>query len=141
MDRIRAAEHQLTGYALGRLAEVEGLTIFGPSDTEQRGGMLSFPLEGVHPHDVAQVLDADGIAVRAGHHCAKPLMRRFGVTATTRASLYLYTTTAEIDALVEALGKSKSMFACGAHSVGSAGPVPGDHPGPLQEAAERRPAG
>jgi cysteine desulfurase/selenocysteine lyase len=110
MDRIRAAEHQLTGYTLGRLAEVEGLTIFGPSDTEQRGGMLSFTLEGVHPHDVAQVLDADGIAVRAGHHCAKPLMRRFGVTATTRASLYLYTTTAEIDALIEALGKSKALF-------------------------------
>jgi cysteine desulfurase/selenocysteine lyase len=111
MDRIRAAEHQLTAYTLGRLTEVEGLRIFGPSDTEQRGGMLSFTLEGVHPHDVAQVLDADGIAVRAGHHCAKPLMRRFGVTATTRASLYLYTTTAEIDALVDALGKSKSMFA------------------------------
>jgi cysteine desulfurase/selenocysteine lyase len=110
MDRVRAAEHQLTGYALGRLAEVDGLRIFGPSDTEQRGGMLSFTLEGVHPHDVAQVLDADGIAVRAGHHCAKPLMRRFGVTATTRASLYLYTTTAEIDALVDALGKSRALF-------------------------------
>jgi cysteine desulfurase/selenocysteine lyase len=110
MDRIRAAEHQLTGYTLGRLAEVEGLRIFGPADTEQRGGMLSFTLEGVHPHDVAQVLDADGIAVRAGHHCAKPLMRRFGVTATTRASLYLYTTTAEIDALVDALGKSRALF-------------------------------
>jgi cysteine desulfurase/selenocysteine lyase len=110
MDRIRAAEHQLTAYTLGRLAEVEGLRIFGPADTEQRGGMLSFTLEGVHPHDVAQVLDADGIAVRAGHHCAKPLMRRFGVTATTRASLYLYTTTAEIDALVDALGKSRALF-------------------------------
>ena len=110
MDRIRAAEHQLTGYTLGRLAEVEGLRVFGPADTEQRGGMLSFTLEGVHPHDVAQVLDADGIAVRAGHHCAKPLMRRFGVTATTRASLYLYTTTAEIDALVDALGKSRALF-------------------------------
>jgi cysteine desulfurase/selenocysteine lyase len=110
MDRIQAAEHDLTAYTLGRLAEVDGLDIFGPVDTEQRGGMVSFTLSDVHPHDVAQVLDADGIAVRAGHHCAKPLMRRFGVTATTRASLYLYSTRAEVDALVDALGKAKRMF-------------------------------
>jgi len=110
MERVRAFEQQLAGYAIGRLAELPGLEIFGPVDREQRGGQISFILEGVHPHDVAQVLDSEGIAVRAGHHCAKPLMRRFGVAATTRASLYLYNTTDEVDALVEALGKTTAFF-------------------------------
>jgi cysteine desulfurase/selenocysteine lyase len=110
MERVRAWERRLTGYALDRLAEVDGLEIFGPVDTEHRGGQISFTLDGVHPHDVAQVLDAEGIAVRAGHHCAKPLLRRFKVSATTRASLYLYNTTDEVDALVEAVGKARAFF-------------------------------
>jgi len=110
LDAVAAAERHLAAYALGRLAEVDGLTLFGPADVEQRGGQISFVLDGVHPHDVSQVLDAEGIAVRAGHHCAKPLMRRFGVQATTRASLYLYNTTGEVDALVAALAKARSFF-------------------------------
>jgi cysteine desulfurase/selenocysteine lyase len=110
MDRIARHERQLTEYALKRLAEVDGLRLIGPPDLEHRGGILSFTLGDVHPHDVSQVLDAEGVAVRAGHHCAKPLVRRCGIQATTRASLYLYNTTDEVDALVEALGKARAMF-------------------------------
>jgi cysteine desulfurase / selenocysteine lyase len=110
IQAVAAAERNLAAYALGQLAQVDGLTIFGPAGVEQRGGQISFVLDGVHPHDVSQVLDAEGIAVRAGHHCAKPLMRRFGVQATTRASLYLYNTTGEVDALVAALAKARSFF-------------------------------
>jgi cysteine desulfurase/selenocysteine lyase len=111
MDRVRAHEVDVTGYALKRLGEIDGLRIYGPSDLEHRGGMVSFTLGDIHPHDVAQVLDADGIAVRAGHHCAKPLLRRLGVQATTRASFYLYSTTEEVDALVAGLDKVKRFFA------------------------------
>jgi cysteine desulfurase/selenocysteine lyase len=110
MDRVAAHERRLTEYALDRLAEVDGLRLIGPASVEQRGGLLSFTLGDVHPHDVSQVLDAEGIAVRAGHHCAKPLMRRCGLQATTRASLYLYNTTAEVDALVDGLGKVRALF-------------------------------
>jgi cysteine desulfurase/selenocysteine lyase len=110
MDRVRAHEVDVTGYALKRLGEIDGLRIYGPSEVEHRGGMVSFTLGGIHPHDVAQVLDADGIAVRAGHHCAKPLLRRLGVQATTRASFYLYSTTEEVDALVAGLDKVKRFF-------------------------------
>src|SRR6266536_2030237 len=110
MGRVRAHEMELTGYALERLGQIEGLHVLGPSDLEQRGGVVSFTLGGVHPHDVAQVLDAEGIAVRAGDHCAKPLMRRFGVAATTRASFYVYNTTDEVDALAAALDKARRMF-------------------------------
>jgi cysteine desulfurase / selenocysteine lyase len=111
MDRVRAHEVDVTGYALKRLAEIDGLRIYGPSEVEHRGGMVSFTLGDIHPHDVAQVLDSDGIAVRAGHHCAKPLLRRLGVPATTRASFYLYSTTEEVDALVAGLEKAKRFFA------------------------------
>jgi cysteine desulfurase/selenocysteine lyase len=110
IQAVAAAERNLAAYALGQLAQVDGLEIFGPAGVEQRGGQISFVLDSVHPHDVSQVLDAEGIAVRAGHHCAKPLMRRFGVQATTRASLYLYNTTGEVDALVAALAKARSFF-------------------------------
>jgi cysteine desulfurase/selenocysteine lyase len=110
MDRVRAHEAEVTGYCLERLAEVEGLRVLGPRDLESRGGAVSFLLGDVHPHDVAQVLDAEGIAVRAGHHCAKPLLRRLGVQATTRASFYLYSTTEEVDALVAGLDKVKRFF-------------------------------
>jgi cysteine desulfurase/selenocysteine lyase len=110
MDRVHEHERRLTGYALERLAEVDGLRLIGPSSLEHRGGLLSFTLGDVHPHDVSQVLDAEGIAVRAGHHCAKPLMRRCGLQATTRASLYAYNTTDEVDALVDALGKVRALF-------------------------------
>src|SRR5439155_556221 len=89
MGAIREHEKRLTAYALHALGDVPGLTVFGPRDVEDRGGVVAFTLEGVHPHDVAQVLDQEGIAVRAGHHCTQPLHRRLGVAATTRASLYL----------------------------------------------------
>ncbi|HET8554792.1 MAG TPA: cysteine desulfurase, partial [Rhodanobacteraceae bacterium] len=103
MENIRAHEEAVTGYALEGLASVRGVTVLGPATAHHRGGAISFELEGVHPHDVSQVLDSRGVAVRAGHHCAKPAHQRFGVQSSTRASSYLYTTPAEIDALVEGL--------------------------------------
>ncbi|HXR42025.1 MAG TPA: cysteine desulfurase [Acidothermaceae bacterium] len=110
MDAIAAHEHDITAYALKALSSVDGLRIIGPAETVDRGGAISFTLGKVHPHDVAQVLDADGVAVRAGHHCGRPIHQRFGVTASTRASSYLYTTPAEIDALVAALEKAARFF-------------------------------
>jgi cysteine desulfurase/selenocysteine lyase len=110
MERIAAHEHAITSYALSRLREISGLTILGPSEAVDRGGAISFELEGVHPHDVSQVLDSLGIAVRAGHHCAKPAHARFGVQSSTRASFYLYTTPAEIDSLVDGIEHTKRFF-------------------------------
>ncbi len=110
MDRIRAHEEAVTGYLLEGLASVPGVTVLGPASTADRGGAVSFELAGVHPHDVSQVLDSRGIAVRAGHHCAKPAHRRFGVQSSVRASSYLYTTPAEIDALVDGLDYARSYF-------------------------------
>jgi cysteine desulfurase/selenocysteine lyase len=111
MDRVRAAEAELTAYALKRLDEVKGLRLYGPEELERRGGVLSFTLGEVHPHDVAQVLDEEGIAVRAGHHCTMPLHRRLGVQATTRASFSVYSTTEEVDALAAGLDKAARFFA------------------------------
>jgi len=110
MDNIAAHEQEITAYALGRLQEISGLTVVGPREAVDRGGAISFTLDGVHPHDVAQIVDSRGVAVRAGHHCAKPAHLRFGVQSTTRASFYLYTTTDEIDALVDALLFTKNYF-------------------------------
>jgi cysteine desulfurase/selenocysteine lyase len=110
MDNIAAHEQEITAYALGRLQEINGLTVIGPKEAVDRGGAISFTLDGVHPHDVAQIVDSRGVAVRAGHHCAKPAHQRFGVQSTTRASFYLYTTTDEIDALVDALLFTKNYF-------------------------------
>lgn len=109
MENIAAHEHALTEYALERLAEIPGLKVFGPT-AEHKGGVAAFTFAGAHPHDVAQILDRDGIAVRAGHHCAMPLHQKFNLPATTRASFYLYTLPEEIDALVEGLYKVKQMF-------------------------------
>jgi cysteine desulfurase/selenocysteine lyase len=103
MDAVRWHEKELTSYALGALEEVPGLRIIGPRTPVGRGGAISFAVGDVHPHDVGQVLDELGIAVRVGHHCARPTCLRFGVPATTRASFYLYTTEAEVDALVRGL--------------------------------------
>jgi cysteine desulfurase/selenocysteine lyase len=102
-------ERELTEYALGRLGEVPGLRLYGPP-VDRRVGIVSFTLEGVHPHDVAQVVDAEGVAVRAGHHCNQPLMAKLGVNATTRASFYLYTLPAEIDRLVDGLERARKLF-------------------------------
>ena len=109
-DAIDAYEHELTAYAIGRLGELPFVRMFGPP-LERHAGIVSFEVEGVHPHDVAQILDLEGIAVRAGHHCTQPVMQRLGVPATTRASFYLYTIPEEIDRLVEALHKVRKVFA------------------------------
>jgi cysteine desulfurase/selenocysteine lyase len=110
MDNVASHEREITAYALGALQEVDGLTVIGPKDAVDRGGAISFTLDGVHPHDVAQLVDSRGVAVRAGHHCAKPAHQRFGVQSTTRASFYLYTKIDEIDALVEALHFTRTYF-------------------------------
>ena len=109
LDAIARHEHELLEYALERLSEVPGIKLYGPP-SERRAGIVSFNLDGIHPHDVAQVLDWEGIAVRAGHHCTQPLMSRLGVLATTRASFYLYTLPEEIDRLAEGLHKVCKSF-------------------------------
>jgi cysteine desulfurase/selenocysteine lyase len=110
MRSIQWHEKELTAYALDALGTVPGLRVFGPVVPIGRGGTISFALDGVHPHDVGQVLDAQGVQVRVGHHCARPVCVRYGVPATTRASFYLYTTTAEIDSMVAALEQVRKVF-------------------------------
>jgi cysteine desulfurase/selenocysteine lyase len=110
MQNIQAYEEELTGYALDALSTVDGLRIIGPATGLDRGATISFTMRGVHPHDVAQILDEQGIAVRAGHHCARPVCVRYGIPATTRASFGVYTTTHEIDALVRGLEQVKEVF-------------------------------
>jgi len=107
LDQIAEHEHKLAAYALEKMSAVEGMTIYGPLDAAKRAGLITFNLSDVHPHDVATVLDAEGIAVRAGHHCAQPLMRWLKASATARASFYLYNTEDDIDKLVEGLVKTK----------------------------------
>jgi cysteine desulfurase / selenocysteine lyase len=109
LDAIADYEHTLAAYALERLAEVGGITSYGPP-ADRRAGIVSFNVDGVHPHDVAQVLDSEGVAIRAGHHCCQPLMTRLGVAATNRASFYLYTVPEEIDRLVEGLHKVRKIL-------------------------------
>jgi cysteine desulfurase/selenocysteine lyase len=110
MDTVTAHEREIAAYALARLDAVEGLRIIGPPTSPDRLGPVSFELEGVHAHDVSEILDRHGVAVRAGHHCAQPLMDRFGITATARASFGVYTTPDEIDRLVEGLIDAKRVF-------------------------------
>ena len=109
MGAIAAHEHEITTYAMQQLGNVPGVRIIGPT-AEKRGGVVSFTLEGMHPHDVAQILDSDGVAVRAGHHCAMPLHQKFNLPATTRASFYLYNTLQEVDVLVGGLHKVNRLF-------------------------------
>ena len=110
MDRIHEHELFLTGYLLERLEKMPGLTIYGPKTLEDRVGVVSFNIDGIHPHDVATIFDSEGVCVRAGHHCNQLLMTRLSVPATTRASFYLYNTTAECDRLVDAISKAKKVF-------------------------------
>ncbi|MEI6364098.1 MAG: cysteine desulfurase [Actinomycetes bacterium] len=110
MDKVFEHEHALTGYALEGLASIAGLRVIGPNNADQRGGAVSFLVDDIHAHDVGQVLDDRGVEVRVGHHCAWPLMRRFGIAATTRASFYLYNDFSDIDALVESLDAAKAFF-------------------------------
>ncbi|HJV04652.1 MAG TPA: cysteine desulfurase [Actinomycetota bacterium] len=109
MKNVREHERELTAYALDRLAEA-GATIHGPMDPDLRGGAISFWYRDIHPHDLAQVLGSEGVAIRAGHHCAQPLMRRLGVPATNRASFHVYSTTEDVDAMIDALGKAGEVF-------------------------------
>jgi cysteine desulfurase / selenocysteine lyase len=103
MDQIRAHERSVVEYALSALAEVPGVTVDGPADAADRGALVSFVLEGVHPHDVGEILGREGVCIRAGHHCAQPLMRRLGVSATTRASFSVHSSTGDVDRLIEGL--------------------------------------
>jgi cysteine desulfurase / selenocysteine lyase len=110
MEAVRDHERGITAYALERLSAVPGLRIFGPADPGERGGAVSFVMEGLHPHDVAQICNSEGVCIRAGHHCAQPLMRRLGVPATSRASFHVYNIREDVDRLVEALERAKSVF-------------------------------
>lgn len=110
MPAVRAHEADLAAYALSRLAEVPGLTVYGPAAVEDRGGVISFTLADIHPHDLATILDQQGVAIRAGHHCARPLHRVLDVPATARASLYVYNTREDVDALLAALAEARRLF-------------------------------
>jgi len=113
METVANHEREITGYALDRLAGVPDLTVYGPADPAHRGGAVSFTLADIHAHDIATILDEQGIAVRAGHHCAKPLMRHLGVPATARASFYLYNTHEEVDRLIAGLMDARTIFGLG----------------------------
>jgi cysteine desulfurase/selenocysteine lyase len=110
MDAVRVHERELTEYALERLPEVEGITVFGPTELDKRGGAISFTVEGLHPHDLAELLGRDGVCIRAGHHCAQPLMRHLGVPATARASFHVYNNRQDVDRLIDALNKARKVF-------------------------------
>jgi cysteine desulfurase/selenocysteine lyase len=110
MANVRAHEEELTAYALRRLRQREELVIYGPLDASRRGGVVSFNYPDIHPHDVGTILDREGVAIRAGHHCAQPLMRRFGVAGTVRASFYIYNTAEEVDALLGGIEKVRAFF-------------------------------
>ena len=110
MENVRAHERELTSYALDRLAEIEGITLFGPRDPDRRGGVMSFALQGMHPHDIGELCGREGVCIRAGHHCAQPLMRDLGVGATARASLHVYNSREDVDRLVVALTGAREVF-------------------------------
>ena len=110
LENITEHEHKLAAYAMEKMSSINGLTIYGPQNANNRAGVITFNIEDVHPHDVATVLDAEGIAVRAGHHCAQPLMKWLNVSATARASFYLYNSEEDVDKLVEGIGKTKEYF-------------------------------
>jgi cysteine desulfurase/selenocysteine lyase len=110
MDQVFKHDQELTAIALERLGDFPGISIQGPTDITDRGGVISLTMDGVHAHDLATILDEEGVAVRAGHHCAKPLMRRLGVTATTRASFYVYNEEADVDALIAGLRRAGELF-------------------------------
>ena len=110
MDRIRAHEREIVSYALDKMQNLEGVRIVGPLDADLRGGVIAFEIEGAHPHDVAQIMDGEGICVRAGHHCAMPLHEFFNLPATTRASFYVYNTPDEVDRLVQGIAKVRQIF-------------------------------
>jgi cysteine desulfurase / selenocysteine lyase len=110
MDEVRAHGREIAAYALERVGELDDVTVYGPANVEQRGGALAFNIDGAHPHDVSEILGREGVCIRAGHHCAQPLMRRLGVTATSRASFAVHTTRDDVDRLVDALASVRSVF-------------------------------
>jgi cysteine desulfurase/selenocysteine lyase len=110
MDTVRAHEAELTAYALERLPEVPGLSVFGPLDLDKRGGAISFAVDGLHPHDLAELLGRENVCIRAGHHCAQPLMRHLGVAATARASFHVYNSRDDVDRLIDALHTARRVF-------------------------------
>jgi len=110
MEAVRAHERDLTGYTLERLTEVEGLRTFGPTDLDHRGGVVSFEIQGIHPHDLAELCDREAVCIRAGHHCAQPLMREMGIPATARASFHVYNSREDVDRLIVALQKAREVF-------------------------------
>jgi cysteine desulfurase/selenocysteine lyase len=113
MANVREHERRLVAYALKRFQEQEDVQLYGPADAALRAGVVSFNFKDIHPHDVGTILDQEGIAVRAGHHCTQPLMRRFGVSGTCRASFYIYTTEDEVDRLITGLAKVREIFGAG----------------------------
>jgi cysteine desulfurase / selenocysteine lyase len=110
MEEVRAHGREIAAYGLERLREVEGLTLYGPADVDARGSVIAFNLDGVHPHDVSEILGREGVCIRAGHHCAQPLMRRLGVQATSRASFAVHSTREDVDRLIDALGSVRGVF-------------------------------
>jgi cysteine desulfurase/selenocysteine lyase len=110
MEAVRAHERDLTAYTLEKLPEVEGVRVFGPLDAERRGGVVSFAIDGMHPHDIAELCDREAVCIRAGHHCAQPLMRRMGVPATARASFHVYNSRDDVDRLIAALRQGREIF-------------------------------
>jgi cysteine desulfurase/selenocysteine lyase len=110
MEHVREHERELTAYALERLPEVEGIKLYGPPSVDRRGGVVPFTIDGMHPHDIAELADREAVCVRAGHHCAQPLMRCLGVGATARASFHVYNVREDVDRLVHALGQAREVF-------------------------------
>ena len=110
LPKIHSWEMELTSYALQGLKEIDGVTVVGPQGIEARGGVISFVIDGLHPHDVGQVMDQYGVAVRTGHHCAWPLIRKLGLTGTTRASFYLYNEMADVDIFLESVSGARDYF-------------------------------
>ena len=110
MDAIRRHEMEIASYAIRALTDLDGVRIYGPQDPSRRGGVVAFNYLDIHPHDIGTIVDREGVAIRAGHHCCQPLMRRLGVAATCRASFYLYNTESETDVLVDALKQARELF-------------------------------
>ena len=110
MDNVAKHEKDLTAYALNKFKQLDKVTLIGPKDNVDRGSVISFTIEGIHPHDVGQVLDQYGVAVRTGHHCAWPLMRKLGLVGTTRASFYIYNDEADVDALIDSVLQAQKYF-------------------------------
>jgi cysteine desulfurase/selenocysteine lyase len=110
MDKVREHEIELTKYALDKISAIKGIKLYGTPDMKKRGGVISFNLGDIHPHDLATIVDEDGVAIRSGHHCAQVLMERLDVSATSRASFYIYNTKEEVDVFIRSLNRAKELF-------------------------------